>query len=249
MFWFKRWRRKRISGREFPADWLDILERTLPFYWELSEADRAELRRHILIFLAEKHFEGCEGLEITDEIRVTIAAQACRLLLHRQTDYFPGLYSILVYPRSFITPVEEHDDIGVVREDKEDRLGEAWDRGPIVLSWEDVHYAEGGVNVVIHEFAHHIDHTAGKGDNSPVFRNRRTFEVWARTLDKEFKKLQKDVERYRTTLLDDYGATDPSEFFAVATECFFEQSRRMAAECPELYEALKTCYQQDPAAL
>ncbi len=248
MFWFKRWRRKKRAGRKFPAEWLAILERNIPYYRKLPAGDQKELQGHILIFLAEKHFEGCYGQEITDEIRVTIAGYACLLLLHRQTDYFPGLYSIVVYPRSFTTPVEEHDETGVVTEDMEDRLGEAWDRGPVVLSWEDVCDTRDGVNVVIHEFAHVIDRAGGKGDNSPILRDGREFKAWAKVLEKQFKRLNRDVQKNRPTLLDEYGATDPSEFFAVATECFYEQPREMKEEYPELYHALKEYYQQDPAA-
>jgi Mlc titration factor MtfA (ptsG expression regulator) len=249
MMWFKQWRRKKISSREFPPGWREILERNMPYYRKLSEEDRKELQRHILIFLAEKYVEGCSGLEITDEIRVTIAGYACLLLLHRQTDYFPGLHSIVVHPASFATPVEEHDDIGVVTEDMEDRLGEAWERGPVVLSWADVCDTGDGVNVVLHEFAHVIDRTGGKGDNSPVLQGGQGFRNWARILEKQYERLKKDVEKRRPTLLDEYGATDPSEFFAVATECFYEQPRKMKDEYPQLYRALKEFYQQDPAAL
>lgn len=247
MFWLKKWRRKRISHREFPAEWVDLLKRQVPHYRNLSIEDQKELQSHILIFLAEKNFEGCGGLKITEEIKLTIAAQACLLLLHRQTDYFPGLHSILVYPRSFVSQVEDHDEMGVVTEDREDRLGEAWDRGPILLSWEDICRPETGGNVVIHEFAHHIDQTQGKGDHSPVLDGGAEFRTWARVLAKEYKRLKKEVGNNKETLLDDYGATDPSEFFAVATECFFEQPRELENESPELYRALKQFYQQDPA--
>jgi MtfA peptidase len=249
MFWFKQWRRKKISNREFPAGWREILERNIPYYQKLPMEDQKELQRNILIFLAEKQFEGCNGLEITDDIRVTIAAYACLLLLHRQTDYYPGLHSIVVYPSSFATPVVEHDEVGVVTEDMEDRLGEAWDRGPVVLSWADVRDTRDGVNVVLHEFAHLIDQTGGKGDNSPVLQGGQEFKDWARVLEKQYKRLKRDVERNRPTLLDEYGATDPSEFFAVATECFYEQPGEMKEKYPDLYQALKEFYQQDPAAL
>jgi MtfA peptidase len=249
MFWFKQWRRKRISRRKFPAEWRGILARNVPYYQKLPTEDQKELQKHILVFLAEKHFEGCKGFEITDDIRLTIAAYACILLLHRRTDYYPGLHTILVYPSSFVTPIAQQEETGVVTEDGEDRLGEAWERGPIILSWDDITRAERGVNVVLHEFAHHIDQTQGKGDDSPVLGGGTEFKAWAGVLAGEYKRFKKEVEKNKNTLLDDYGATDPSEFFAVATECFFEESREMETKYPELYRALKSFYQQDPAAL
>ena len=102
MFWFKRWRRRRLAHRQFPEEWLRIIEANVPFYNRLPLEDRTELQRHILIFIGEKKFEGCGGLKINDEIKVIIAAQACILILHRKTDYYPGLSSILVYPTAFI---------------------------------------------------------------------------------------------------------------------------------------------------
>ncbi|MHC4647390.1 MAG: M90 family metallopeptidase [Planctomycetota bacterium] len=253
MFGFKRWRRNRLAKRRFPENWLAIIETNVPFYKRLAPADQAELRRHILIFVAEKSFEGCGGLKITDEIKVTIAAQACILLLHRQTDYYPGLSSILVYPQAYAAGQAEHLSCGVVVEGPHIRLGESWRQGSIVLSWDDVRRSatdiHDGHNVVFHEFAHQLDSSAGKGDSTAVLHNRSSYTAWARVLQKDYEKLRRDVSHNRRTLLNRYGATNPAEFFAVATEYFLERPRELRKHHPELYEELKVFYEQDPARL
>jgi Mlc titration factor MtfA (ptsG expression regulator) len=249
----KNWRRRRIGRRVFPLKWLSIVVNNVPYYRRLPEQDKAELRRHIMIFLSEKRFEGCGGLKITDEIRLTIAAQACVLLLHRRTDYYPGLLSILVYPNAFLAHREQHLPSGVVVEDSQPLEGQSQRRGPVVLSWEDVQRsiadAGDGHNVVFHEFAHQIDSAAGSGDSSEVLRSRSSFLEWAKVLEKDFRKLQREVSGNRQTLLDSYGATDEAEFFAVATEFFFERPAELQKQHPDLYNELKNFYQQDPAGL
>ncbi|MEW6439769.1 MAG: M90 family metallopeptidase [bacterium] len=248
----KRWSRKRIRNRAFPAEWLPVLEKNAPFYSLLPEGDREELRRHILVFLAEKHFEGCGGLEIRDEIRLTVAAHACLLLLHRQTDYFPKVQSLVVYPSTYVAPRVERDPDGLVHEGEEVREGESWDRGTVVLSWEDVRKssmrAGSGRNVVLHEFAHQLDQESGEADGAPLLP-RPMYAEWSRVLGREFRRLERDVQRNRRTFIDPYGATDPAEFFAVTTECFFERPVELRQRHPELYEQLSRYYQQDPAEL
>lgn len=250
MFWFKKWRRNRIARKPFPQDWLTILEKNLPFYNKLPGDDQAELQRHILIFLAEKRFEGCAGLEITDEMKVTIAAQACILLLHRKTDYYPGLYSILVYPHAFVIHRPEHLPSGLVAEGPHVLLGESWRRGSVVLSWDDVRCGAAdihdGQNVVLHEFAHQIDQSGGKGDSTEVLKNRTRYLAWARVLQKDYQKLRSAASQSRPDLLRDYAATNPAEFFAVATEYFFEKPKELKHKHPELYDELKQFYHQDP---
>jgi Mlc titration factor MtfA (ptsG expression regulator) len=253
MFGLKKWRRKRLASRQFPAEWLSIIERNVPFYSKLPAEDKEELQRHILIFIGEKRFEGCGGLEITDEIKVTIAAQACILLLHRQTDYYPGLSSILVYPQAYLAHQSRLIAGGIVAEGLEIRLGESWHRGSVVLSWDDVQRSatdiHDGHNVVFHEFAHQLDSSGAKRDSTPVVRDSSTFIAWARILKRDYEKLLRQVSRNGDTLLDKYGATNPAEFFAVATECFFERPKEMRRLHPDLYQELKRFYQQDPAQL
>ncbi|MCU0917188.1 MAG: zinc-dependent peptidase, partial [Planctomycetes bacterium] len=198
MFGFKDRRRKKIASRPFPAAWLMLLKQNVPLYRRLTAADQEELKRHILIFLAEKRFEGCGGLRMTDQIRVTIAAHACILLLHRQTDYYPGLKSILVYPRAYVAAKTHHVGDGMVLETEDVRLGESWHRGSVVLSWDDVRRSAAdihdGQNVVFHEFAHQLDSSGGRGDSTPVLRDRSSFIAWARSLGEEFEDFQREIE-------------------------------------------------------
>ena len=253
MLGFKTWRRRRLANQRFPDEWLAMIERNVPFYRRLPPEDRKELQQHILIFVAEKRFEGCGGLEITDEMKVTIAAQACILLLHRKTNYYPGLFSILVYPRSYVVHKARHLVGEIMLEGPDIRLGESWRRGSVVLSWDDVRRSaadvQDGHNVVFHEFAHQLDSSGAKGDSTPVVQKRSTYIAWARILRKDYEKLRREVGRNRPTLLSEYGASDPAEFFAVATECFFEKPRELQRLHPDLYEELKHFYQQDPGAL
>ena len=182
MFWFKKWRRNRIANQRFPEEWLRIIETNVPFYNNLPPEDKTELQRHILIFIAEKRFEGCGGLKITDEIKITIAAQACMLLLHRKTDYYPGLSSILVYPSAFIASRTKNLPSGIVAEAPQVLLGESWHRGSVVLSWDDIKHdvadINNGHNVVFHEFAHQIDSSYGKGDSTAVLKKHSSYIAW-----------------------------------------------------------------------
>src|SRR5437879_10682713 len=158
----KQYRRRRLRARPFPKEWLTLIQRHVVFFHKLTAGDRAELLGHIQVFLAEKRFEGCGGFAITDEVRVTITAQACLLLLHRSTDYFPDLLTILVYPLTYM--VEEKRQLGehVWEEGTVSRLGETGRRmGSLVLSWGAVTHgaadSSDGKNVVLHEFAHQLD--------------------------------------------------------------------------------------------
>lgn len=249
---FRNRRRQKLAAQPFPDEWLTILERNVPLYARLPEADREELKRHMRIFLAEKRFEGCGGLEITDEIRVTVAAHACLLLLHRKTDYYPGLTCVLVYPDAFVVPDVHHFVGDMVVESDDVRLGESWHHGSVVLSWADVREDAGardGQNVALHEFAHQLDSSGGRGDSTPVLRDPESFDAWAQALGADFDRFRRAVQRKRPEVLDEYGATDPAEFFAVATESFFETPVQLRRVYPRLYEELKKFYQQDPASL
>lgn len=253
MFGFKKRRRRRLAARQFPDEWLAIINKSVPFYRLLPAEDRKELQRHILIFIAEKRFEGCGGLQITDEIKVTIAAHACILLLHRRTDYYPGLPSIIVYPRSYVAHGVQRFVAGLPVEGPDIRLGESWSGGSVVLSWDDVRRGAAdihdGRNVVFHEFAHQLDSSAARRDSTPVLQDRSSYIAWARVLQRDYERLRHDVSRDKPTFLDHYGAENPAEFFAVATECFFEKPAELQRLHPQLYEELKRFYQQDPARL
>jgi MtfA peptidase len=249
---FRKWQRRRLDKLPFPPAWLKILQKRVPYYGLLSLDEQAELRKLIRVFLAEKRFEGCGGLEMTDEIRVTIAAQACILLLNREHDYYAGLHSVLVYPSSYRAPSRRVDAAGVVHEGDEGRLGEAWLRGAIILSWDDVRLDAGdfqdGRNVTLHEFAHQLDQQDGTFNGAPLLETRSHYRSWARVLMKEYQALGEAADRGQQTLIDQYGATDPAEFFAVITEAFFETPKALKEEHPELYEELKKFFHQDTLA-
>jgi len=245
-------RRKRLRSQPFPPGWERILEREVPLYDSLPTADREELKGHIQVFLAEKQFEGAGGLTMTDTVRVVIAAQACLLLLHRETDYYPGLSSIVVYPDEYLAPFEEMDEAGVVTTGTDRRSGESWEQGTLVLSWEDVQMAgvdgEGAYNVVLHEFAHQLDAEDGITDGAPFFPRRAAVMHWQRTLEAEYERFKEEAGRERPPVLDPYGAESPAEFFAVATEAFFENPRGLKEHHLALYEELGRYFRQDPAA-
>ena len=251
--WLRRRRRDAIRRRQFPAEWRAFIEKNVPYVACLSAEDREELVGHIQVFLAEKHFEGCGGLQMTDEARVTIAAQACVLLLHRQTEYYPNLVSILVYPTTYLVPGGQSTPDGLVAEGTQARLGESWARDVVVLAWDsvlsgaaDIH---DGHNVVLHEFAHQLDQESGMGDGAPALPRRSMYVAWARVLGHDFDQLVRDTAHHHRTLIDRYGATNPAEFFAVATETFFEKPRALQSKHPELYLQLQQFYRQNPAAL
>lgn len=250
---FKERRREKIRKRTFSSAWQKIIEKNVPFVRYLPPSDREELEQRIQVFLTEKRFEGAGGLAMTDEIRVTIAAQACILLLHRKTDCYPGLYSIVVYPHAYLARRREQDTTGIVTEGMQPRLGESWKQGAIVLSWDDVRSGAAdihdGHNVVFHEFAHQLDAEDGEADGAPVLSDRSMYLAWARVFGEEYARLQRDIEHGQETLLDRYGATNPAEFFAVATEFFFEKPRQLKEKLPQLYDELSRYYKQDPAAL
>jgi Mlc titration factor MtfA (ptsG expression regulator) len=250
---FKRRRRQRLRAASFPASWLAIIERNVRLYRQLPEADRLELQGLVQIFLAEKHFEGCGGLELTDEIKVTIAASACLLLLHRDTDIYPRLITILVYPTAYVTKTKKPLGGALTLEGESINLGESWSSGVVVLSWDDVLAGttdfRDGQNVVLHEFAHQLDREDGWVDGAPPLQGRSQYATWARVLGGEYERLQRASRLGRSTVLDQYGATDPAEFFAVATESFFEKPHVLRKRHPELYEGLKSFYRQDPAGL
>ena len=248
---FTRRRRERLRATPVPEAWVAIIEANCPFYRNLSESDRRELQGHIQVFLSEKHFEGCGGLTLTDEIKLTIAAQACLLLLHRETDYYRRLVTVLVYPSAYVARGATPLHGGFALEGEEVRLGEAWVDGVVVLSWDDVRAGAADVrdghNVVLHEFAHQLDQEDGAADGAPILEHRSQYVAWARVLGAEYEQLRAAKKAHRKSVLDTYGATKPAEFFAVATECFFEKPAQLLKKHPELYEELKTYYQQDPA--
>jgi len=243
-------RRARLRRQPFPDAWRDVLKRRVPYFRLLPADLQLQLKKHILVFLAEKPFVGCNGLVIDDEIRVTIAAQACLLILNRHTDYFPNLRRVLVYPGAFIVDRVRTDGAGVRQVQRHALSGESWSQGQVILSWDDVidgaAVLDDGRNVAIHEFAHQLDQHNGHANGAPILPHRRNYRRWSRVLGDAFAKLQEQAREGRLSLFSHYGATDPAEFFAVVSEVFFEQPRRMAAEHAELYRELSQFYRVNP---
>jgi Mlc titration factor MtfA (ptsG expression regulator) len=248
-WWLER-RRARLRQRPFPPAWRAVLQR-LPFVQRLPADLQLQLKAHIQVFLAEKPFIACGGIELTEAMRVTIAAQACVLLLNRDAGCFPGLRQVLVYPGPFVVARAQPVGAGVMQDLRQVLAGESWSQGQIILSWQDVENGMAdpgdGRNVVIHEFAHQLDQESGQANGAPVLGSRRSYRDWSRVFGDEFSALQQRVAAGQSGgLLSDYGATDPGEFFAVASEAFFEQAARMAQEHPALFAQLRQYYCVDP---
>jgi MtfA peptidase len=243
-------KRRRVRDQPFPAAWREILNRRVPYFRLLPADLQIQLKKHIQVFVAEKQFTGCDGLAITDEVRVTIAAQACLLILNRWTDYFPNLRQILVYPGAFIVERLRAEPSGILQEQRQVLSGESWSQGQVVLSWEDAiegaAVVDDGRNVVIHEFAHQLDQEKGYANGAPPLLRRGRLQRWSQVLGEEFGKLQQQAAFGQPSLFSHYGATDPAEFFAVISEVFFEQPQRMASEHPALYGELRNLYRVDP---
>ena len=243
----RRNRRKKLLTADIPRDWVKILKSNLFPYPYLSAEEKQRLHGTINVFINEKSFEGCGGLEITEEIRVTIAAQACMLLLNRQIGVYPRLQTILVYPSTYIADGKSLFGIG---DPESVRLGESWQSGVVVLAWNSVKGGaanfEDGHNVTIHEFAHQLDQEDGAADGAPILENRSAYLTWAHVFSHEYDDFKDDTERGRRTCIDRYGATNPAEFFAVSTETFFEKPEQLHKKRPDLYEELKSYYHLDP---
>jgi Mlc titration factor MtfA (ptsG expression regulator) len=233
-----------------PACWDAIIRQRVPYSSCLPPELQDRLRGLIQVFLDEKGYEGCGGVRITDEIRLTIAGHACILLLGGQSDMYPKLRTILVYPRAYTAPAIRREPDGTVTEGLQGRSGESWSFGSIVLSWQDALRDSAdlmrGRNVIFHEFAHQLDFESGSGQGAPILPRGAKYSDWARIFSGEYESLIHSLELDRPSVLDKYGTLNPAEFFAVATEAFFLKPNDLAAKHPELYAQLKLYYRQDP---
>jgi MtfA peptidase len=246
-------REQRIVQRRAISDalWLDTLA-SLPFLARWSAADLAELRRLASLFLDEKEFSGAGGLAVTDSIAVRIAVQACLPVLRIGLQPYRGFVGIVVHPDEVVAAREVVDDDGIVHEYDEVLTGEAMGGGPLMLSWTDVRdageSADWAYNVVIHEFAHVLDMADGEADGVPPLPNLEARERWIEVLDAEYERFCEWIDEGRDTTLDPYGATEVSEFFAVAVEAFFVAPDGMRTEHPQLYSLFAEYFQQNPAS-
>jgi Mlc titration factor MtfA (ptsG expression regulator) len=245
----RMWRRQRIARRPFPAAWRDIVRRRVPLVRELPAARQLLLKKHIQVLLADVPFIGCAGLEVSDEMRVTIAAQAAFLLLGRGGS-FGNVREVLVYPGHFVVPRSEVGAGGVVHEARDVLAGQSWQRGQVIVAWDAVRDGAAdphdGTNVVMHEFAHQLDQDTGAANGAPYVGRGALQQAWARVMNQEFDALRVRLARAEASVIEPYAATNPAEFFAVTTELFFERPDALAAERPALYEQLKRCYRLDP---
>ncbi len=252
--WISNNRRKKLTEAPFPDSWEAIITRNVAHYCMLDSAEQAHMRALIQVFIAEKIWEGGGGLELDDEIRVTISAQACLLVLGLPHNFYSNVLSIIVYPSTVVPPQRK---LGIFENSfapvgiQHPILGQAFQQGPIIIVWDAAlhggRYPELGHNVIYHEFAHKLDMLDGAADGTPPLRDTAAYRNWVTVCTREYLRLKHDAENGVESFLDAYGATNEAEFFAIATEQFFNQSVQMIKHTPDLYNVLKEYYRQDPA--
>lgn len=250
--WWRNRRRKKILAAPIPEHWKAILDQNVSQLSRLTASQRALLYQRVQIFVKEKYWEGCNGFQITEEVKLTIAGQACLLTLGFTSDCFDRLKTILVYPDTYVAKETLLNSIGVLTEGTSFRLGESWGQGPIILSWESIREGgeipDDGRNVVVHEFAHYYDAVDQQFNGTPLLNSPAEYERWNQVMTAEYQALVSQLKHGQETFIDPYGATNPAEFFAVCSEHFFEQPREMQEYSEDLYETLKMFYQQDPGS-
>lgn len=250
MGWFSDWRRARILRRSRLDEmvWRSAVGH-YSFTQLLSDAERSRLKEMVILFLHDKAIHAAGGLIIRDEIRMAVAIQACMLILNLDPDYFRGWSEVIVYPDEFVVDYEYADEDGVVHRVREPMAGESWLQGPVILSWADTAAADQGMgyNVVIHEFAHKIDMLNGEANGFPPLHPDMSREQWSRTFNAAYADFCRRAERAEKMPFDPYAAEDPAEFFAVASEAFFEVPQAVQSGYPEVYRQLALFYRQDPA--
>ena len=244
--WFRKRRRRKILAEPWPETWNLHLNRNVRLSWNLSPGESERLQHRTKVFVAEKYWEGCDGLELTEEMKVTVAAQACLMLLGVDGYYFDNVKSVLLYPQAFSRKTSD----GLSHNQTQHRAGEAWQGGPIILSWRDAlsggRNEDDGKNVVIHEFAHALDGIDGEMGGNVMFDDQASTAEWTRVVEREYAELVAAKERGQRTLLDHYGATNAAEFFAVASETFFEQPADLHREHNQLFDLLERYYRVNP---
>jgi Mlc titration factor MtfA (ptsG expression regulator) len=249
---FRDRRRRELAAQPFLPEWAAIMDSNVPYVRKLDAAERVRLESLIQVFVAEKCFEGCGGMVITDEVKVTIAAQACLLLLNLHHDYYEQLISILVYPAGVRFDQQVKGEAGTVSTTGRVVSGLSYRTGAVLLSWPDVKAGgrnwRDGRNVVFHEFAHQLDQLDGAVDGAPPLDSAEMYREWAHVLGAEYKRLRERVTDGMSLLISSYGATKPAEFFAVVTELFFERPLELRHMHPALYAEFMQYFRQDPAA-
>lgn len=241
-------RAEKLRTKPFPEDWAKIIEKRFPLYGKLPENLRSELNGDIHIFLGEKQFEGCDGFEITDEVKLVIAAQACTLLLNRTNYVYPKLHGVLVYPSTYMHSQTVFSEAQRTEADVP-VAGLSYSSGLVSLAWSHViggaMNSNDGKNVVFHEFAHQLDNESGATDGFPRLESTDS-RKWISTVDEEFQSFIKKIARHRKDVIDEYGGTNPAEFFAVCTETFFEKPYQLVKQHKELFDMFIEFYRVDP---
>ncbi|HBR94020.1 MAG TPA: hypothetical protein DEA90_07625 [Opitutae bacterium] len=236
----------------FKDEWIAYLQTNLPLYNQLPQELRERLHQKMGQFVASTFFEGCNGLELDDEMILTVSAQACILVLNHEERPYPELNTVLLYPSAFTTTSETVGPGGTILSREVKCLGESWANGTVILAWDSVRRGaeniHDGHNVTFHEFAHQLDSRDGDTDGVPLLPSQEAYQTWANVLGEHCNTFIDRVRRRKKTLLDPYGATNPAEYFAVATETFFEKPRQLKKKQPELYQELQSFYQLDPAS-
>ena len=252
--WLRDKRRKKILATAFPKEWERHIQNNIQYYQHLNNIEKEHLQDLIQIFIAEKYWLGCNDLELTDEIRVIIAAHACLLILALPNDYYRNVETIYVYPTTIFSPESSIGFFEVSTTPVQGAmpiLGEAHHRGPVILVWDvvkkETRHPEHGHNVVYHEFAHKLDMLDGSADGTPLLTTPEEYQLWVEVCSKEYLELCSKVEHGLPTFFDSYAATDEAEFFAVVTEYFFCKPENMKHYHPKLYQVLQDFYRQDPA--
>lgn len=250
--WLQNRRRAGLTATPFPEEWDRIIDANVRHEKYLTSEQQYLLRRFVQIFVAEKNWEGCNGLVITDEVKVTIAAQVALLTFGRSDLWFDHVMSILVYPDAYVVKEAEHDTTGIVTESGQERLGEAVWQGPVILSWADVLAGGRGEssadNLVLHEFAHQLDMMNGRlVDGIPPLESQAELSRWKSVMQRAYEQLIDDCSARRRTVIDCYGASSDVEFFAVTTEAFFQNSRALRQHHADVYALLHDHFQLDPA--
>ena len=251
MGWLRDWKRKRVLDRHAVDDELwGKVAGSLPFLAGLGEGEAARLKELAVLFLAEKELTPLRGVQLTDPDRLSIALQACLPILELGLAWYDGWVGVLVYPGDFRVRHEEMDEDGVLHEWEDELAGESWEGGPVVLSWDAVSeagsVAQGGANVVIHEFAHKLDMRNGEPDGMPPLHAGMDPAAWRVALEEAYEGFCDAVDRQKDTWLDPYAAEEPAEFFAVASEAFFEAPAELKRRYPDLYAQFVLFYRQDP---
>jgi MtfA peptidase len=250
MFLFRGRRRRRLLETPLTPAQRATMRQAAPLIADLPPGLQPRHEGAVQVLLAEKHFEGAGGIEVTDAMRLAIAGQAALLQLRADADHYPGLDTILIYPDTFVVDLPEPDEDGLVHEGPDERAGESWQRGVVVLSWQDAAReaaARNGFNVVLHEFAHQLDDQSGEADGTPLLRTAELAMQWARAFQPAFERHQRLLRRRREVLFDPDSAESPTEFFATAVELFFEYPGDLRQEYPDVYRVLSDYLELDPA--